>query len=265
MNKALSFFLFIMVLQLFGCSKEKEELITVSITTDEAIYNGIETFFSAKTNKQVNEVIFYFDGQNIGSSIKEPYSVRYVPQNATPNKHTVTCIAKYGNNSYTAEKILNVILRLGDEYQGGKIFHLNSSGDHGLIGSKTDLTYNGENRFIWGESTLLGTTMNNGKANTVLMSSKSPSAGFAGYHFKNGGYSQNGYSDWYIPSKQELELLKENKSFVGGFSTSSGWEGYYWSSSESNISNGFILQFNVLTANYYDKYRAFKVRPIRSF
>ena len=40
------------------------------------------------------------------------------------------------------------------------------------------------------------------------------------------GYEHAGRSDWFLPSKEELRLLYENKDVVGGFS-----EDFYWSSS----------------------------------
>lgn len=263
----------VVAVALVGCSKSSDDElsnVTISVAVNEStIYNGVEYSFSSTVNQIVSEVQFYFDGQSIGSDISEPYSVQYTPKNVAPGSHKITCIAKLGNHSYNGETSVNVALRLGDEYQGGKIFYLETSGEHGLIGSTADLTYNGdfgaETRFSWGSETILGTTNDNGKENTVLMAANAPSPGYAGYHFKNGGYSQNGYSDWYIPSINELEILKENKSYVGGFSTATDWQVQYWSSSESNQTKAFILNFNALMGNTNDKTKVFKIRPIRQF
>lgn len=268
------FFLSLLGLLLFfSCSKSNEDgpndvKVTVS-TSENTIYNGIETTFSANVSQDVSEVVFYFDGQNIGSDITAPYTLQYTPKDITPGTHKVTCVAKLGNNNYSGETTVTMVLRLGDEYQGGKIFYLEASGEHGLIGSTSDLSYSGEFgeeiRFSWGAETLLGTTKNNGKENTALMAANAPSSGYAGYHFKNGGYTKNGYSDWYIPSIDELEILKENKAYVGGFSNATDWQAMYWSSSESSETKAYILNFNALMGNTNDKVKVFLIRPIRKF
>lgn len=266
-------FCLLAVVALVSCSKNSNDelnAVTVSVSVNEnTIFNGVESTIQAIISQDIDEVVFYFDGQSIGSDILKPYSIKYTPKNVTPGSHKITCVAKLGNDSYNGETSVNAVLRLGDEYQGGKIFYLETSGEHGLIGSTTDLTYNGdfgaETRFYWGTETIIGTTNDNGKENTELMAANAPSSGYAGFHFKNGGYSQNGYSDWYIPSINELEILKENKSYVGGFSTATDWQAQYWSSSESNQTKAFILNFNALMGNTNDKIKVFKVRPIRKF
>lgn len=75
-------------------------------------------------------------------------------------------------------------------------------------------------------------------------------------------YSYGGYDDWFLPSKDELNLMYENlhKNGLGSFVSD-----YYWSSSESNalyawaqnVSSGF--QSSII--RYYD----YRVRPVRAF
>lgn len=272
--KTQTLFILLVISLFLSCSKTSDELeknIIVSVSARETvIYNGVETIFSATTSEVVFEVSFYLDGQNIGSLLSQPYNLKYTPKDIAPGVHEIKCVAKTENGkTYSGQTTITINLRLGDEYQGGKIFYLDSSTKHGLIASKSDMVYSGNNgdvvRFAWGSETILGTSNDNGKLNTQLMASNATSPSSAGYHFKNGGYSHNGYVDWYIPSINELELLKENKSYVGGFSTASDWQAMYWSSSESNQTMAFILNFNVLMGNTNDKIKVYKIRPIRSF
>jgi hypothetical protein len=259
-------------LLLTGCSgKDNKEEINVTVSASQTeLYNGIEVTLTANVSGgDTKEAVFYFDGQNIGSSIMQPYNIKYKLRDIEPGNHKISCLVmSIKGNDFTGETSVSLKLRLGDEYQGGKIFSLDNSGEHGLIGSIADLSYNGdfgtEVRFAWGNETLLATTRNNGKANTTLMANNAQSSGYAGYHFKN-GYSYNGYNDWYIPSIDELEILKENKSYVGGFSNATDWQAQYWSSSESDETKAFILNFNALMGNTNDKVKVFKIRPIRQF
>ena len=73
-------------------------------------------------------------------------------------------------------------------------------------------------------------------------------------------YSYGGCTDWYLPSKNELNQLYLNRKIVGGFSTV-----YYWSSSEI-VANGAWYQY------FYDgdqvndvKNSTYYVRPVRAF
>jgi hypothetical protein len=53
----------------------------------------------------------------------------------------------------------------------------------------------------------------------------------------------HGQTDWYLPSKDELDVLHTNRTAIGGFD--SGWyniRGEYWSSSEIG-STGAWVQF----------------------
>lgn len=175
---------------------------------------------------------------------------------------------KYKFKAIRSEEVAKA-LRLGDEYQGGKIFYLDESGTSGLIASTEDLSYDEgfgiQYGFIWGSDGIIGTNDNNGYENTKKMANIANSEGHAAYAFKN-GYSYNGYNDWYIPSYNELELLKENKSYVGNFQNSTvSWSNYYWSSSESDANNALCLNFFALSGNYAEKYLMRKVRPIRKF
>lgn len=258
-----------------GCSNENnqgQDMTNIALSTsNKDIFNGQKITITANIcGGKIKLATFYFDGMEIGSTIYAPYSVEYLLQDVSPGTHKVTCIAEteYGNQ-IKDETIVFLTLRLGDDYQGGKIFYLEANGENGLIAAKEDLSYNGDQgtelRFYWGvPGELVGTSLDNGKENTILMARKATSPGCAAYHFKN-GYEYNGYNDWYIPSYNELELLKENKSYVGNFSDLTDWNAMYWSSSEQSESKAFILNFNALMGNTNNKERVFKIRPIRQF
>jgi hypothetical protein len=104
-----------------------------------------------------------------------------------------------------------------------------------------------------------GTAIGTGQANTAAI----VTAQGAGTYAANVCVQLllNGFNDWYLPSKDELQQLYTQKTVVGNFTSN-----YYWSSSELNgtyawsqrYSDGF--QYN-LGAKWIPNY----VRPIRSF
>lgn len=265
-------FVLFTILILIGCEKGKEvepniEKITVTLNSSSIeIYNGAKVIFSAVTSEPVKEMSFYFNGELLKTQIQEPYRIEFTPENINAGSYTVKCIATSNkNNPFSDEIVVNVKLRLGDEFGGGKIFKLNSDGKSGLIASTKDLEYDSNTGFFWGEQKLMNTSKSDGKSNTSKMASIALSSNYAGYHFKD-GYVYNGYNDWYIPAIDELTLLKENKEYVGGFSNKTNWEGNYWSSSEISQTNAEALHFNALMGNSYNKQDySLKIRPIRKF
>lgn len=73
-------------------------------------------------------------------------------------------------------------------------------------------------------------------------------------------YRGGGYSNWSLPSKEELKLMFENKALIGGFS-----EGVYWSSTEVAANYAGALSFINGSQLFTLKCCPNFVRPIRSF
>ncbi len=73
-------------------------------------------------------------------------------------------------------------------------------------------------------------------------------------------YSLNGYTDWYLPSLDELNQLFINRGVVGGFV-----DGYYWSSSEYDSSNAWNQFFGNGLKNFCGKGYPRNVRAVRTF
>ena len=74
--------------------------------------------------------------------------------------------------------------------------------------------------------------------------------------------SLGGYNDWFLPSKDELNLMYENLKifWVGGFA-----DNYYWSSSEYDA--GFAWCQHFYWADQYNDYKGntYRVRAVRVF
>jgi len=59
----------------------------------------------------------------------------------------------------------------------------------------------------------------------------------------------NGYSDWYLPARNELSTLYTNRVAIGGFSAD-----IYWSSNESGSYHAWYVYFSTGSEYYSNKY-----------
>ncbi|MEZ5083994.1 MAG: DUF1566 domain-containing protein [Bacteroidales bacterium] len=142
------------------------------------------------------------------------------------------------NDGYTPLEIYNSGIPLssiyGKFYQGGLITYLNTTTGNGLIAASIDQAATTN----WGCSTVLmgasGTAIGTGAQNTILIEAGCTTAGIATDVCAN--LNLNGYSDWFLPSKDELFELYQNLYIygIGGIR-----DNVYWSSSESNASSAW--------------------------
>lgn len=184
---------------------------------------------------------------------------------------TVYYVRSYGVNTfgtgYGSERSF-IALAIGDSYQGGKLAYVLASGDpgydadmpHGLVANTYDQS------LVWGKEGFTvsgadGTAIGTGLQNTIDIIASDPIPGNAARVCR--GMTINGYSDWYLPSKDELNKLYLNRALIGGFNPT----GWYFSSTESssvyawyqNFSNGDQAGIGA------HKDWALSVRAIRSF
>ena len=141
---------------------------------------------------------------------------------------------------------------------GGKVFYLSdATGLHGLEAAPVDQSTGVE----WGcYGTLVGgtgTAVGTGKANTVAIKAKC-GAGTAAQVAAN--YSLNGFTDWYLPSEDELHLLYAQEVVVGGFANF-----IYWSSTEFDALYAWDHLFGKGGRGYDNKGATLPVRAVRAF
>lgn len=162
--------------------------------------------------------------------------------------------------------------KIGSKYGGGIVFYLDKTGQHGLVCSENDLGI-----AIWSSyDGLIGAYGNgigdgSGMANTkkiaeelswyggkgTSIDTKTPAPTAARLCLES---NYNGYNDWYLPTKDELNLLYNNKNIIGGFANYD-----YWSSTE--ISYGKAWMQNTYTGLKYSYSTGFRygVRAVRAF
>jgi hypothetical protein len=114
---------------------------------------------------------------------------------------------------------------IGQNYAGGIVFYIDSTGLNGLVCAAAD-----QGSYTWGcQGTNIptGTAFGTGATNTAAIVASCGDANIAAKICDN--LVLNSYSDWFLPSKDELSLIYTNlyAQGLGSFSTS-----YYWCSSQ---------------------------------
>jgi hypothetical protein len=104
-----------------------------------------------------------------------------------------------------------------------------------------------------------GITIGTGQMNTNTIVTAYGIADYAGYNCDN--YSNDGYSDWYLPSIDEMKELYKARDEIGNFNDS----GAYWSSTEWDASSAWEIDFNYGQLSSAFKTSERRVRPVRSF
>jgi hypothetical protein len=143
-----------------------------------------------------------------------------------------------------------ISLSIGQSYQGGKVAYILVKGDpgydpntqHGIIAATSDQS-DQLIRIKWDKGTYTitgatGTAIGTGLSNTnkIIVSQGEPAISYAAGLAR--AYTGGGYTDWYLPSKDELEKLSYTREIIGGFVNY-----YYWSSSEFDLRKAWYQTF----------------------
>jgi len=161
-------------------------------------------------------------------------------------------------------------LHIGDIFGGGKIFWLDQSGQHGLIAAESDQSAEG---IAWNPGNPVttratGDGLYEGLKNSELISKTQGASSHSAAEICLSltlTRQKEIFSDWYLPSRFELNLLFQQRSAIGGFNTSSG---LYWSSTESSVNPETMAweqEFKFGTQHEDDKDMPDQVRCIRKF
>lgn len=178
-------------------------------------------------------------------------------------------------------------LGIGDDFQGGKIVYIDYKGSTLLIAGLEDINeaggyitneYNGVNNYSMTNAS--GITIGDGYYNTMLAS-----YAYSGLTYGVGrkpscyiatSYSGYGYTDWFVPSINELQAVMKCELYYGGLNISkigSGGGYFYWSSTEYYRSGTNFPTMCVCRYDSKDSYlgsrslltseQSIKLRPVR--
>ncbi|WP_336518573.1 hypothetical protein [Pollutibacter soli] len=207
------------------------------------------------------------------------------------------------------------IWKVGQEYKGGKIGYILQAGDpgydaklpHGLIAAAEDLLnpyyldpdpqpfftwapdVNGIGGFFGVGEAARGTAIGTGLSNTNAIVQYLPdvvntiNTTFPWLDLKLDRYAAvacrkefNGYNDWFLPSRDELQKILQNRMSIGGFPDANGpFRISYWSSTEhswdGDASRAYLCYYDSGTApgqvvTYNDRsIYEYRARPVRYF
>lgn len=152
-------------------------------------------------------------------------------------------------------------LALGQNYQGGIIVFLDDTGEHGLIAATTDQHTN----IAWcpGSCSVTNSTATapgSGKPNTDAIVAVQKSGNYAAYICEQ--LVHNGYDDWFLPSKDELNMLfvQSEAGRIGNFLPEE-----YWSSTEDDKDRAWQQHMDNGGAGAEIKVNKACVRAMRAF
>lgn len=147
---------------------------------------------------------------------------------------------------------------------GGIIFYIDATGVHGLEAAPDDQSIGA----VWCAGTLstgaVGTAIGTGAQNTAGIYDWcfTIEAGTGDVFRVTKEYTLNGYHGWFLPSKDELNLMYTNlkSAELGGFVNDN-----YWNSSELDIDNTWYQSFADGSQNTASRSASYRVRVVRAF
>ena len=180
----------------------------------------------------------------------------------------------YNGSSWSEVAATSATYSIGDVVNGGVVFWLDSTGQHGLVAAYSDVVttsvewgcyntpldlpnvpnvpYNG------GNPSGLGAEIGDGFNNTNNILKDCPTAPAA--------LAARSYGpDWFLPSINELNQMYINKTTLEGVSGFTAFSGTYWSSTEYDINYAWRQKFSNGNQVNKPKYETNFVRAVRAF
>ena len=276
--------MFLFLLLVYSCTKDVEGCM-----------NPEAVNYNSDATTENNSCFFDSDGDGVYYTQEifgctDSLACNFNPE-ANPNTEDGSC--EYPEPGTDCQG--NQIPQIGEEFLGGILFYIDESGYHGLIAAFEDI---GRYEFGCYDEVALYNDYNEGTGDEIIGAGLQNTMNIVNYGCTTGwtteygytygtyggitaaqaafNYQFDGYSDWYLPSRDELwEMYSNigpgatNENYnIGGFDiTSDEWySGDYWSSTLANAGVWtWYIDFkhgdDAVANRYYEK----AVRPIRSF
>jgi hypothetical protein len=162
---------------------------------------------------------------------------------------------------------------VGDFRTGGVVFWVDPADNtHGLVCAIEDQSggihwYNGSDTTTGATGTAIGT----GSANTTAIIADQGAVETTYAAGLARAYRGGGYTDWFLPSKNALNKMYQNKATINTTASENGGAdfpnsfSYYWSSTEVDSGSVWLQSFSNGDQFYIDKSSTFFVRAVRAF
>jgi hypothetical protein len=197
-----------------------------------------------------------FSGNITGLTGNTPYFVRAYARNSVGTS--------YGNE-ITFTTCGTPLYSIGQSLAGGTVYYVDCSGQHGLIVANVDQGVD----VAWGCSGTLvgasGSAIYTGLANTNAILAGCSTAGIAARlcaNYTAGGINIAGFTNWYLPSINELQLMK-----ASGLVNPPSSLYTYWSSTEggATLAAGWYFNGNYQLGSTKGNTTQMVVRAVRAF
>lgn len=161
---------------------------------------------------------------------------------------------------------------VGELWGGGIVYYIYENGKHGLIASLDDL--GGASGVDWGPKSNITSAESwwDGATNTTAAVAAGPANTDAVKQCDD--YSNDGYTDWYLPSASEFKAMEEAAYVLSKILDSDGdsntnplnyYDGEYWTSTQESRDDAFSFKFQNTHIQVTDKDSNLLVRAVRSF
>lgn len=176
----------------------------------------------------------------------------------------------------SSDQLNAISYKVGDFAHGGIVFWVDATKQHGLVCAKTDQI----TQVRWSAGTFtytmaLGDGPLAGKMNTAIIIANQGRGDGNTYAARICNELQvtagsKTYGDWYLPSREELNLMYQNKATIDATANlkqgSAFASAYYWSSTENTDNGAWLHDFtNGGSLSMSKNLTTVRVRAVRSF
>jgi hypothetical protein len=160
------------------------------------------------------------------------------------------------------------LVAVGDLIYGGVVFWVNPQDSaSGLVCALENASNNDKE---WAQRILrtgaTGSELGSGSGNTDRIIYEHPSIPKTSYAAGVAStYSGGGFSDWFLPSTDELHMMYNNKLNIEAQPGMVGFNTNYWSSTEGNEDEAFFYDFSHGISDEIQKSDKYYVRAVRAF
>lgn len=159
---------------------------------------------------------------------------------------------------------------IGEFKFGGVIFWINTAGNEGLVCATSDqstgIRWNNGSNVGVGATAAIATGIGTGQSNTATIINAQGAGAYAARVC--GNLILNGYDDWFLPSKDELFEILNNKTIIDATALANSGTSlatqYYWSSSEIDAGFAVVYWESNGTVYYAEKAKTTQIYHVRA-